>query len=106
VRLPGRALGRAAGVSDQALSRPEKGRSVMADSSAERISELIKPLRVEVGSKVDLGKDSIRAQGDFLKRRTVSSFSDRHHYAGGLPAQARRAGTTACSSASSRWMPV
>jgi hypothetical protein len=37
--------------------RPGKGLTAMADERAGRTAELIKPLRVKPGSKVDLGKD-------------------------------------------------
>src|SRR5438067_6445837 len=46
-----------AGQAGLAPSRPGKDLPTMADKRAERIAELIKPLRVKPGSKVNLGKD-------------------------------------------------
>jgi PPK2 family polyphosphate:nucleotide phosphotransferase len=53
----GAAADRAIGRCHVGPSYPEKGWSAMAESRAERIAELIEPLRVKPGSQVDLGRD-------------------------------------------------
>ncbi len=48
----------------------EKGRTAMADGRAKRIAELIAPLRVRPGSKVNLAKDFDPGyKADFLKKK-------------------------------------
>src|SRR6185312_2720244 len=48
----------------------EKGLTTMADKQAKRIAELIRPLRVKPGSKVDLARDFDPGyKADFVKKK-------------------------------------
>ena len=80
----------------------------MADKTAKRIAELIKPLRVKPGAKVNLARDFDPAdKAGFVKKKgRQAATADRHRAAGRPPAAAGRHDTYRVLVPARRWKPA